>query len=152
MSTVKKLVTDNDNLLFIGFDGFEESYLEMNGDFQGWSFMGLRPNTEQELRNAARERDIEDYIGKIAPFMSKYIDYEAFADDMEEEWYENHDVQAERENEEGEILYLGFGTGTSIGSYFKEHNITDYQSYVEYYDFVGLTEKEFYELKEKVGF
>lgn len=153
MSTVKKLVTDNENLLFIGFDGYEEFYLDMDSDYGGWSFMGLRPNTEDSLRDTARDREMEDYVGQDIPqFLWKYIDFNAFADDMEEGWYEFHDVQAEREDDEGEILYLGFGTGTSIVSNFKENNITDYKSYVEYYDFVGLTEKEFYELKEKVGF
>ncbi len=37
---VTKLITDNENLLFIGTYSDEEHYLEMDGDFKGWSFTG----------------------------------------------------------------------------------------------------------------
>jgi hypothetical protein len=92
------------------------------------------------------------FSSEIPAFLERYIDRDAFADDMEEDWREWHDVQAERENEEGETLYLGFGTGTNIEYHFKEKNITDYKSYIDYYEFVGLTKKEFKDLKIKVGF
>lgn len=150
---LEKYVTSEDNLLFIGYDGYEEFYLDMDSDFTGWSFMGLRPNTEEELRERQRERDITDFIGgEIPTYLEKYIDYDAFADDQEEQWYEDHDVQAERENDEGETLYLGFGTGTDIKHYFKENGITDFESYKEHFDIVGLNGREFAELKNKVRF
>lgn len=147
---VVKHKTDNENLLFIGFDGFEEFYQDTT-EVGGWSFMGLRPNTEEELRELARETDFEDYIGvsEIPHYLDKYIDYDKFADDMEEEWEERHDVQATRESEEGETLYLGFGTGTSWEHYFKEKGITDYESYLNHFEYVGLTNTEF---KKFTGF
>ena len=150
---LKKLVTDNENLLFIGYDGYEEYYLDMSTDFTGWSFMGLRPETEENLREVSREREIEDYLGNEIPsYLERYIDRERFADDMEEDWNEWHDVQAERENEEGDTLYLGFGSGTDIKSYFKKNEIKDWESYKEHFEFVGLNGREFAELQNKVGF
>lgn len=144
----KKLTTDNSDLLFIGYDGFEEYYQE-TGKHGGWSFMGLRPNTEDELRDFARNSDIEDYLGKIPQGMERYIDYEAFADDMEEDWEERHDVQVTIENEEGETLYLGFGSGQDVNGYFSEHNINSYEDYCNHFEIVGLTKREFNKFKKE---
>lgn len=148
---LEKYSTNEDNLLFIGYDGYEEFYLNMDSDFTGWSFMGLRPNTEQELRDRQREVEPEEYF-EMPDWASTYFDYERWYNDQEEQWYESHDVQAERENEDGETLYLGFGTGTNIKHYFKEHNIIDFESYKEHFEIVGLNGREFAELKNKVGF
>lgn len=147
---MKKLKTDNENLLFIGYNGLEEYYLEMDGDFKGWSFMGLRPNTEEELRGFAREIEIEEYC-TIPSFLNAYIDREAFSEDMENNWEERHDVQATRENKEGKTLYLGFGSGQDILGYFKTNSITDYNSFVEHFEYVGLDEKEFDQLMKTVN-
>lgn len=146
---IVKYKTDNDNLLFIGAIENDEEYYQEIGKTGGWSFMGLRPNTEAELRERARDRDIEDFIGKVPPFLDKYIDYDAFADDMEENWKEDHDVQAERENEDGETLYLGFVSGTDAKHYFKEHNINTYEDYCRHFDVVGLSKKEFTKYKKE---
>lgn len=148
---LKKLKTDNDNLLFVGYDGYEEFYLDISTDFQGWSFMGLRPNTEKQLRENQRDRDPSDWFD-MPQWAEQYFDYDKWSDDMEEQWYEDYDVQAEREDDEGETLYLGFGTGTSIKNYFKQHNIIDWDSYKEHFDFVGLNGREFAELENKVKF
>ena len=142
---ITKKITSNDKLLFVGTWEGEEYYqkVDENG---GWSFMGLRAKTEQELREYQRETDPQDICGisrKDFETISRWFDYDSFADDMEEDWYEHHDVQAERENEEGETLYLGFGSGQDIKGFFKEHNITDYKSYVEFFEEIGLTEGDF---------
>jgi hypothetical protein len=143
---IVKLETNDENLLFIGFDGYEEFHQKKN-ETGGWSFMGLRPNTEAELRYQARDRDISDYC-EIPSFLDKYIDHKAFADDMEEDWYESFDVQAERENEYGETLYLGFGSGTDAKHYFKNNGIKTYEDYCNHFEYVGLTKKEFTQYKK----
>lgn len=144
MRTIKKLTTDKPELLFIGSDGHEEYYQDTT-EKGGWSFMGLRPETEVNLRGRMRETDPADFCD-IPEFVKRYFDYEAFADDLEEDWYNHHDVQAERE-EGGETLYLGFGSGQSIDSYFGKHNIKTYEDYVDHFEFVGLTEVEFKKLQ-----
>lgn len=149
---INKLKTDKENLLFIGYDGFEEFYLDVDSDFQGWSFMGLRPETEENLRSIARENADPTEFFEIPTYMERYFDYELFEDDQERNALDNHDSQATRENEDGETLYLGFGTGTNIESYFKEHNITSYETYKEHFEFVGLDETEYQKLKAEVGF
>jgi len=149
--TIKKLTTNNENLLFIGFDGHEEFYLKMDSDFKGWSFMGLRPQTEEYLRSIQRETDPDDFFD-MPSYMAKYFDYDKFADDREEQWEEYHDVQAEREDKNGETLYLGFGTGTDIKHYFKQNGIVDFESFEKHFEFIGLDKKEFTQLKNKVKF
>jgi hypothetical protein len=146
---VTKYTTDNDNLLFIGSNDDEEYYQKID-ETGGWSFMGLRPSTESELRERARERDIEDFLdSKIPPYLEKYIDYDKFADDMEEQWEEDYDVQARRENEDGETLYLGFGSGTDAKHYFKEHGINSYEDYCNHFECIGLTKSEFNKFKKE---
>ena len=151
MKQITKHTTDNDNLLFVGTHYDEEYYLEMNRDFKGWSFMGLRPNTEEELRERARDTEPEDMGMNIPDFMSNYFDYDKFANDMEMSWKDRHDVQATRENEDGDTLYLGFGSGQEMKSYFEEYNIKTYEDYCNHFDEIGLTEKEYYKLLKQVG-
>ena len=143
MKQVTKITTDKDSLLFIGIANEEEYYQEI-GKTGGWSFMGLRPNTEKELREYARDIDISEYC-EIPDFLDSYIDHDKFAEDMEDDWENNHDVQATREDEQGETLYLGFGSGQDANGYFKSNNITDYKSYCQHFDVIGLTKKEFTE-------
>lgn len=148
---ITKIVTSDPTLIYVGTKDSEEYYQKTN-EMRGWSFMGLRPETEQDLRSNARDTDPEDILGVSRSDMNvimNYFDYDRFADDMEEDWYDRHDVQAERENEEGKTLYLGFGSGQSIDGFFKNHEITDYASYCEYFDEIGLTEIEFKDLVEK---
>lgn len=147
MKQVTKLTTDRGNLLFIGTANEEEIYQDTD-KHDGWSLIGLRPNTEDELRERARDTDIEEFC-TIPDFLKQYIDYDKFSEDMEEDWQERHDVKATRKNDDGDTLYLGFGLGTSARSYFSEHNITDYKSYCEYFDEIGLTKKQFDAFKKK---
>ncbi len=141
--------TSNKKLIFIGtIEGDEEYYLKLDDeDARGWSFRGLRPATEETLRENARDREPMDYIGiSRAQFnaIENYFDYDKFADDMEQDWYDGYDVVAKRENEEGETLYLGFGSGTDIFSYFKSNDITDFESYASHFDDkIGLDRETF---------
>jgi len=141
MKQVTKITTDKDSLLFIGIADNEEYYQETDKT-GGWSFMGLRPATEDELRERAKDTDIEEFC-TIPDFLKNYIDYDKFAEDMEEDWENYHDCQATRENEKGEMLYLGFGSGQDTKGYFTSNNITDYKSYCDHFDTIGLTKKEF---------
>lgn len=142
-----KITTDTDGLVFIGTADGEEYYLDLREDtVRGWSFMGLRPATEEELRERARDSDPLDYLGiSRADFehIERYFDTEAFANDMEDDWLDRHDSQAERENEDGETLYLGFGSGQDIFNYFKENNINKYEDYLNHFEDVGLEEEKF---------
>lgn len=154
MENIIKLKTNNENLLFIGYDGHEEYYLDLDEapDFGGWSFMGLRPATESELRERQREIEPEDMGIVIPPSIEKYFDYYQFHLDMEEDWYEMFDVQAERVDEDSdETLYLGFGSGQDIKGYFEEHNINSYEDYVDHFEFVGLDETEFNDLLKRIN-
>ena len=154
MENIIKLKTDNEKLLFIGYDGHEEYYLDLDeaSDFGGWSFMGLRPATESELRERQREIEPEDMGVVIPPNVIQYFDYDQFHLDMEEDWYEMFDVQAERVDEDSdETLYLGFGSGQDIKGYFEEHNINSYEDYVNHFEFVGLDETEFNDLLKKIN-
>ena len=146
---IKKLKTDNKDLLFVGYDGFEEFY-QNTSERGGWSFMGLRPETEENLRSRRREVEPTEFFD-LPDWAEHYFDYEKWADDQEGEWYEYHDVQAERLNEEGETLYLGFGTGTSVKSYFNNHNIKTYEDYTNHFDFIGLNKEEFNSFLAKYG-
>ena len=123
----------------------EEYYLSLeNEDIRGWSFMGLRPQTEGDLRKYARDIEPEVMLGIDRDqfnSISNYFDYEKFADDMEEDWLENHDTQAEREDETGETLYLGFGSGQDIFGYFTENKINSFADYENHFDETGLNEE-----------
>jgi hypothetical protein len=138
-----RLKTDKEYLVFVGFDGFEEYYLDLSSDLKGWSFMGLRPDTEKDLREYARETTPGDLGFNIPPYMENYFDWESWREDQENDWFDRHDVQAERENEKGETLYLGFGSGTDIFHYFRNNGIYTYKDFVEHFEEVGITEDEF---------
>lgn len=146
MKEVKKLKTNDEKLVFIGKSFGEEYYLNLGDDsVRGWSFMGLRPETEATLRERARETEPEDIIGmsiKDFEMISQWFDYDKFADDMEDDWYDRHDVQAERD-EDGETLFLGFGSGQDIFGYWKEKKIKNYADYCQNFEEIGLYERNF---------
>lgn len=135
-------------LVYIGKDSTEEYYIKLkDGSLTGWSFMGLRPETEDKLREYKRETDPADLGYEIPSFMSSCFDWNKWADMMEEDWLESHDSQGEYERD-GETYYLGFGSGTDIFHFFKTNNITDYKSFVNVFEEVNLVEEEFKELVE----
>ena len=142
---IKILETEDKSLKFVGFDGFEEHYLEEDG-----SFIGLRPYTEKELRERARDTDIEEYVGGEIPyFLEKYIDRSRFADDMEDEWEEDADIRTTREIYGEDVVYLCWGMSSSLEYQFKTNDIKTYEDFVNHYEFVGLTEEEFNNLINK---
>jgi hypothetical protein len=134
----------NKELVFIGYDGYEEYYLDINEEnLGGWSFMGLRPETEDKLREYARDTYPVDLGYEIPDWMEKYFDRDAWKDDMEDDWEEKHDVVATREDEDGDTLYLGAGSGQGIFSYFNKSDIETYEDYCEHFELIGLTEFQF---------
>jgi hypothetical protein len=141
-------ITNNKELIYIGTEGGEEYYLnlgEKEDSVRGWSFMGLRSATERDLRKQCREDDPSEMLGiSRSEFenISNYFDYDKFADDIEENWQERHDVQATRD-EDGETIYLGFGSGQDIFGYFKKHKISDFENYVRHFEDVGLKKRSF---------
>lgn len=145
MEIIKK-ETNKESFIFIGWKDDEEYYLDLGGDsVRGWSFMGLCPATEEELRERTKEIEPAEMLGiRSQEFdrLEKYSDYERFEEDMEEEWLNWHDIQAERE-EDGETYYLGFGSGTDIFRYFDKNNIKTYEDYCEHFEEIGLTKKQF---------
>lgn len=138
--------TNDDRLIYIGWKDDEEYYLSLKEDsMRGWSFMGLRPETEENLRLRARETEPEEILGlsrQEFENIQQYFDYDKFADDMEENWEQSHDIQAEREDGDT-TYYLGFGSGTDIFRYFSENNITDFQTYTDHFEETGLEQKDF---------
>jgi hypothetical protein len=150
---VKKITTDHPELLYVGTK-YGEEYYQNTAERRGWSFMGLRPATEETLRERARDADPAELLGlSRSDFRSiqNYFDHDRFANDMEQDWDQAYDVQATRTNEEGEVLYLGFGSGQSIDSYFKNHGIIDYATYLNHFDEVGLTQEEFTKVMADYG-
>ena len=143
---ILKLKTDKDDFVFIGKVDNEEYYLNLGDDsVRGCSFMGLRPETKETLIARMREIEPEDIIGlsrKDFEMISNYFDYEKFADDMEKNWYDWHDVQAER-YEDGETLFLGFGSGQDIFGYWETNKIQNYSDYCNYFEEIGLNERDF---------
>lgn len=129
-------------LVYIGKDKSEEYYINLkDSNLTGWSFMGLRPYTEDKLRESARDVEITDYFN-IEECVLRYIDHAAFSNDMENDWLEKHDSQGEY-NINGETYYLGFGSGSDIFHFFESHKITDYKSFVNAFEEVNLSEEEF---------
>lgn len=136
-----KYQTSKKTLLFIGKEEGkfgEEYYLDLgDNDVRGWSFMGLRPATEADLRSQARETEPMDVLGCTRhdfKMIEHYFDHKKFAND--------HDIQATRE-EDGETLHLGFGSGQDIFGYFDKNNINDFESYKNHFEVVGLNERDF---------
>ena len=131
-------------LLYIGY--VDEEYLfNETGKNTGWSLIGLRAETEETLRERQRDITPEDIGIDLPNWAHKWFNYEAFSDDMEEDWEDNHDVQSKFEIED-ETYYLGFGLGTHIKYYFKENNIIDFKSYKNHFEEIGLNEKQFNQL------
>ena len=129
-------------LVYFGSDGFEEYYLNLGEDsVRGGSFEGLRPNTEEELREVARNTEPEEYM-TIPDQMRPYFNYEQWYEDMEEDWYGRHDVQAEEERD-GETYYFGFGSSTDIFHYFESNRISTYKTYKEHFEDAPIDEVTF---------
>lgn len=145
---MKSIEGYNSNLLYIGYIQDEYLFNETSKN-TGWSLIGLRTNTEDELRKRQREIEPED-LGYNIQGIEQWFDYEAWYDSMEEDWENMHDVQAEFVDEETdgepETYYLGFGLGTSIEHYFKENKIIDFKSYKGFFDEIGLNKKQFNKL------
>lgn len=135
-------------LIYIGKDKYEEYYINLKDrSLGGWSFMGLRPETEDKLREYKRDTDPSDLGYEIPDFMSDCFDWDKWADNMEEDWFESHDSQGEYSINR-EVYYLGFGSGTDIFNFFKSEKITNYKSFVNAFEEVNLIEAEFKELVE----
>lgn len=136
---------DDRSMVYIGNYCDEEYYINLEDKgLGGWSFNGLRPETEETLKEIARETEITEFY-TIPPELEKYIDHERFEEDMVDDWYDHHDVQCEQERD-GTTYYLGSGSGTDIQNFFKEHKIKTYETFTRVFDEVNLTEKLFYEL------
>ena len=137
-------MSDEKELVYIGTYDNEEFYIKLGDNLCAWSFMGLRPETEDTLKERARDIEITD-LYSVPPELERYIDHDQFEDDMIEDWYEKHDVQGEQDRN-GETYYLGFGTGTDIFNFFEEHDIRSYEDFTDVFDDVNLNEKQFQEL------
>lgn len=128
--------------IFLGIEDNEESYINLkDGNLDGWSLMGLRPETEDELRRNQRETDISDYYN-IPPELENYIDHAKWEEDMEEGWLEHHDSQGEY-TKDGETYYLGFGSGTDIFHFFKKNKIKTYEDFKKFFEETPLDEEKF---------
>ncbi len=138
------------NAIYVGVKDWEVYYLSFDDEnIRWWSFMWLRPATEDELRARARETDITE-LYNIEDLLLRYIDEEKFADDMEEkfadymeeQWLEHHALQWEIEAD-WETYYMWFSSWQDIFNYFSKNNITDYDSYTNHFDEVWLTKDQF---------
>ena len=135
--------------VYIGNYQGEELYLkpikwDCNWYFGGIYLEGLRPTTEDIERKHARDSSLSDYYN-IDNIPSKYIDEEAFLDDLEEDWYECADIQEEQERNE-ETIYLGFGMHTHTDSVLLTDCKGNYNNALKVFDKLLLTEEDFNKL------
>jgi hypothetical protein len=84
---------------YLGIKDNEEFYLKpVSFDcgcyFGGLYLEGLRPTTEDELRERARETEPED-IGIDVKSCGEWFDYNQFREDMESDWHESADCVRE---------------------------------------------------------
>jgi len=133
--------------VYIGTYDSEEFYVDLDKKrlLDGGTFMGLRPNTEAELRESASDVSPEDIGMDLNNGLERYFDYEKFHEEMEDEWYERADVQGEYDVE-GVTQYLGFGSGTDIDNHFKIHDIKTYKDFSNIYENIVITEDQFNKL------
>ena len=134
-------------LIYLGNFSGEEMYINLKDKkLTGWSLMGLRPETEDNLRRYARDTEISEFYN-VDDIPHHYLNHENFAEDMENGWLESHDSQGEYEKE-GETYYLGFGLGTDIFHFFKEHKIKSFDDLNKLFDDLNITEEQFKELQK----
>ena len=133
------------NYIYLGRFECEEMYINIkDGDLDGWSLMGLRPETEEVLRERARECDIRDFYN-IPSGLEYYIDNNKWSEDREEYWCESHDVQHQY-NVDGVTYYLGFGSGQGFTSFIHNENIIDVESWNKVFGDGVFDEKDVEEL------
>jgi hypothetical protein len=134
------------NRIYLGKHDGEEMYLNLDdGHLNGWSLMGLRPETEENLRIRQREQDPED-VGINIEKLERYFDYDKFHDDMEEEWENHHDSQGEY-NIDDETYYLGFGSGQDIFGFIEREKIISYKKWKETFEDTPISGKQYNEFK-----
>jgi len=123
----------NKERVYIGTDKYkEEIYLNLkDGNLGGWSCMGLRPATMDELIEIAKDTEITDYF-VVPKELERYIDHEKFEDDCVDGALEHHDVQGEY-NIDGITYYLGFGSGTNMLEYFTDNKISNYNDFCNHF-------------------
>jgi len=95
---------------------------------------GLRPETEETLRQRQRDTEPED-IGFEIPSNTS----------ADQEWNEHHDTQEEQERE-GEEYYLGFGCHTHADSVLLKDCKGNYKTALKVFDKLLFTEEEFNKL------
>ncbi len=137
-------------IVYIGKINDEEYYFDVADEFGCWNFISVIPRTENDLREQQRDTDIEDFYD-IGSLPRQYINEDAFAEDMEENWYEHADVLDEYDVDD-ETYYLCNQSSHELTEYFTEKGIVDYENYVEHFEETGLTEKQFNELIQLINY
>lgn len=137
--------------MFIGTDNNEEEWYIILGDEpNGWSLSSYCPRTEDDMRANARETTPED-LGYETKGIERWFDYDKFAEDMEEDWYETNDIDFEYEKN-GETIYLCNPSGQGLIDYFSKKEIRTYEDFTELFcEEAGLTEKQFDELMKFIN-
>jgi len=135
---------------FIGVHGGEEFFLMPVKWDCGWYWggiylEGLRPYTEEELRQSQQDQSPEDYGIKLEGTAREYFDEERWRADLEEDWYESGDVQVEQERN-GEKYYLCFGTHTHVDSFLIKECGGTFEGAKKQFEKLFLNEKQFSEL------
>jgi hypothetical protein len=103
---------------------------------------GLRPYTEEDLRQHQRDQSPEDYGIKLEGTARDYFDEDRWRSDLEEEWYESGDVQAEQERN-GKTYYLCFGTHTHFDSVLMTECGGTFKGAQKRFDELALTKEQF---------
>jgi hypothetical protein len=136
---------------YLGTDG-DEIYFEIEtrgvNNIESIGIVGLRPETEEALRRQARDSDIKDFY-RIDPELERYIDFNKFAEDMEENWENHHDVSL-RYIKDGVTYYCGFGSSSWGLSSIKEYNFNSFKEFKVPFSEIGITKKQFEQLRDAI--
>jgi len=134
--------------LFIGIQDEEEYYLNSVSWECGWYWggiyiEGLRPYTEEELREMAENIDPEEFFDKNA-VNSIYFDVDKFKEDYADEWAQHSDIVREV-NRDKETVYLCFGLHTHADEIFLKET-KNYKELKQYFNELAITQKQYGEL------
>jgi hypothetical protein len=148
---IVNIVTNDSSLKFLWK---EEDSSYCNGEeyfLEGTTLCGLRPSTEEELKELCRDREPTEFLGignNQWSIIEPYFDWDKWQSDQEDDWYDTHDTKAERQDADGDTLYLGWGSSGSLDYHLRD--IEDYEALCDKYAMVGITEKQFNLLKKYI--
>ena len=139
------------NSVYIGTDIDEVVYLidrDSCGDKYGLETYEVK--TEEDMKANARDTTPED-LGYETKGIEQWFDYDKFAEDMEDDWYQANDIVDEFERN-NETQYLCSRGRYHLIEWFSKKAIISWERYKEVFSWEqGLTEGLFEELAKLIN-